>query len=366
MDYVENDYVFLPQMDLNNHFLRVDNCQARFLQEQQAYLIPSIVAGCTALFLIVVAVMICLWRSKLCAPRVQRIRMGVRRLCMDWCCCCCYYDPREEQANKEKRRRFVFLDRFFKSSTSDSSEDGNKKKSFSDSSAISSFPSLSISENISKIDLKMQQSPPHADNESYDNDPTNLKDLDYRKYKKTSSRHSSGSSNATSKHSKIYSSGLFISNNGSRIVSNFGRAQSSNNSFSFTSAASSTSSSPSRTRSQQSSPGGHSQASNSSTTPTPTLTENSSSNFSTTDQHSEVSSKPKSSRSKFNDYRTQRRYYDYQYPPAHSSTAYAQNAPPMSMFTSDEYLRSSPEVRKHHRRLANSVAKSFHRNMANN
>ena len=62
MDYVENDLEFLPQMDLNNRFLSVQNCQNRFYKENMSYFLPAIIAGCSAFVLISLIVTIFLWR----------------------------------------------------------------------------------------------------------------------------------------------------------------------------------------------------------------------------------------------------------------------------------------------------------------
>ena len=64
MDLVENDHVFLPQMDLNNQFLRVENCENRYLNDRQAFIIPSIIATCVTLLIITIGLTICVWRSK--------------------------------------------------------------------------------------------------------------------------------------------------------------------------------------------------------------------------------------------------------------------------------------------------------------
>lgn len=62
MDYVENDLEFLPQMDLNNRFLSVQNCQNRSYKENMSYFLPAIIAGCSAFVLISLIVTIFLWR----------------------------------------------------------------------------------------------------------------------------------------------------------------------------------------------------------------------------------------------------------------------------------------------------------------
>ena len=80
MDLVENDHVFLPQMDLNNQFLRIDNCENRYLQERQAYLIPAIIAACVTLLIVSAGVTICVWRSRVCMSRREKVglRLGIQ------------------------------------------------------------------------------------------------------------------------------------------------------------------------------------------------------------------------------------------------------------------------------------------------
>ncbi|RNA23302.1 hypothetical protein BpHYR1_042405 [Brachionus plicatilis] len=74
MDVVESDQAFVPQMDLNNNFLYIGDCQTRFMDERNAILVPSVIGGCVGLVLIIVVVMVCLWRSAMCRPRVDRLR----------------------------------------------------------------------------------------------------------------------------------------------------------------------------------------------------------------------------------------------------------------------------------------------------
>lgn len=77
MDVVENEQAFVPQMDLNNNFLHIGDCQTRFLEQRNAYLIPSVIGACIGFILITIVVMVCLWRSAMCRPRVDRIRSRI-------------------------------------------------------------------------------------------------------------------------------------------------------------------------------------------------------------------------------------------------------------------------------------------------
>lgn len=65
MDYIENDLEFLPQMDTNNRFLRVQSCENRLYKQHIGYLMPAIIAGSGALGIICMTVLLCLWRNKL-------------------------------------------------------------------------------------------------------------------------------------------------------------------------------------------------------------------------------------------------------------------------------------------------------------
>ena len=78
MDLVENDHVFLPQMDLNNQFLRVENCENKYLHDRQAYVVPSIIAACVALLIITIGLTICIWRSKMCMGKREDIKEKFR------------------------------------------------------------------------------------------------------------------------------------------------------------------------------------------------------------------------------------------------------------------------------------------------
>lgn len=64
MALVENDLAFLPQMDLNSQFLRLDDCQTVFFADRDVYLVPALVLGSLALLLLLAAVLVYLWRSK--------------------------------------------------------------------------------------------------------------------------------------------------------------------------------------------------------------------------------------------------------------------------------------------------------------
>lgn len=78
MDLVENDHIFLPQMDLNNQFMHLETCHNQYLRERDAYLIPSIIAAGVAFMLVVAALMIFFWRSKTCQP--SRLKLKSRLL----------------------------------------------------------------------------------------------------------------------------------------------------------------------------------------------------------------------------------------------------------------------------------------------
>lgn len=64
MQVIENDLAFLPQMDLNSQFLRLDECQALFFHERDTYFVPAIVLGSVAFVLLTAAVIFYLCRSK--------------------------------------------------------------------------------------------------------------------------------------------------------------------------------------------------------------------------------------------------------------------------------------------------------------
>ena len=66
MDYVENDNAFLPQMDLNNNFLRVESCVNIYFDTQAKIIIPSLIAGGAVLFVILISIMVCICKSKKC------------------------------------------------------------------------------------------------------------------------------------------------------------------------------------------------------------------------------------------------------------------------------------------------------------
>ena len=59
---IENSLAFLPQMDLNSHFLYMDTCENRFLKDKTVYLIPLIAAASVAICVIAIGVLICYWR----------------------------------------------------------------------------------------------------------------------------------------------------------------------------------------------------------------------------------------------------------------------------------------------------------------
>jgi hypothetical protein len=67
LDVVQNDLAFLPQMDLNSQFLRIDDCQASFYQERDAYLVPALIVGAIGFVLVLAFIVFCLCRSKVCS-----------------------------------------------------------------------------------------------------------------------------------------------------------------------------------------------------------------------------------------------------------------------------------------------------------
>jgi hypothetical protein len=79
MDFVENDHVFLPQMDLNNQFLRIENCQTRFLNEREAYVIPTLIASCVLILIIVVLLVICFCQSKIGKEKSNKLKAKFKR-----------------------------------------------------------------------------------------------------------------------------------------------------------------------------------------------------------------------------------------------------------------------------------------------
>jgi hypothetical protein len=62
IDYVENDLEFLPQMDLNQRFLSVQNCENRFWRGRNAYVVPAVLGALGAVAAICMIVTLCLWR----------------------------------------------------------------------------------------------------------------------------------------------------------------------------------------------------------------------------------------------------------------------------------------------------------------
>ncbi len=267
MDYVENDNVFLPQMDLNNQFLRIDNCETRFLIEKEAYIIPSLIAACATLLVATIIVVICLCRSKVCRTKIEDIRSSVLNERNE------YLDKKHHkerkgkshhQKNKKghiKKEDSLFGKIIIKnydnnlkmmstapyngktltdSSCVSSINDNNNKtfSSHSSSSTLSSNKNLksdiySINGDYNQSKKKFDDnkgsyiylSPPSEspishikqsinkqDNESYDNDPINLCDLDYSKYYtgKTKLNSTCVSSNPSKKQPKTYSSGFYI------------------------------------------------------------------------------------------------------------------------------------------------------------
>ena len=100
MDTVENDRVFLPQMDLNNQFLRIESCETKYNQFRQSYLVPSIVAGCVTLFVVSAGILICCWRSKLCATRRAGVNVMLKK-----CCMCCFQPINEIGKQRQQQTK---------------------------------------------------------------------------------------------------------------------------------------------------------------------------------------------------------------------------------------------------------------------
>ena len=153
MDIVENDQAFIPQMDLNNNFLHINDCQTRFLSERDAYLIPSIIGGAVAFILLMIGMMICCWRSKVCQPRVNRIKNRVNLLC--W---------RKDDNSKIEAQ-------------SVSSDDSISKKEVSNYIYYTQGPSFM--------------------SEMYDKDPSSLTDINYARYNKSREQPSLSSSSSS-------------------------------------------------------------------------------------------------------------------------------------------------------------------------
>jgi hypothetical protein len=74
MDYVENDNAFLPQMDLNNNFLRVESCVNVYFDNQAKILIPSLIAGGAVLFIIIISIFVCICKSKRCGCCNKKVK----------------------------------------------------------------------------------------------------------------------------------------------------------------------------------------------------------------------------------------------------------------------------------------------------
>lgn len=74
IDFVENENVFLPQMDLNNNFLLVDSCTNIFYDNKQAILIPSLVAAAIVFIIILIVIFICLIRYRWCAKCDKKLK----------------------------------------------------------------------------------------------------------------------------------------------------------------------------------------------------------------------------------------------------------------------------------------------------
>ena len=59
IDYVDNDYAFLPEMDLNSNFLNVQTCSNIFNDDRQRILIPAVIAAGAVLIVSIIAIIIC-------------------------------------------------------------------------------------------------------------------------------------------------------------------------------------------------------------------------------------------------------------------------------------------------------------------
>ena len=270
MDYVENDNVFLPQMDLNNQFLRIDNCETRFLIEKEAYIIPSLIAACATLLVATIVIVICLCRSKVCRTKIEDIRSSALNERSE------HHNKKHHKDRKEKSHHHknqkghikkedsLFgkiiiknYDRnlkmmsgaphngktFTDSSGVSSIHGNNNQKTFSSHSSSSTLSSnkklksdiYSINDDFNQSKIKklddnkgsyIYLSPPSEspishikqslngqDNESYDNDPINLCDLDYSKYNysgKSKLNSTCVSVNPKKQQPKTYSSGFYI------------------------------------------------------------------------------------------------------------------------------------------------------------
>lgn len=66
MSLIENDLSFLPQMDLNNQFLYLEDCQVSYFRDQTMILIPLVISGGSVFILVVAAALIFCWRTKMC------------------------------------------------------------------------------------------------------------------------------------------------------------------------------------------------------------------------------------------------------------------------------------------------------------
>jgi hypothetical protein len=305
MDYVENDNVFLTQMDLNNRFIRLENCQTRFRQEQYQYLIPSIIAASIALILIIVIVMICLWRSKMCVTRTSQMKFKFKKCMINYSLCSLTGKKNPKAIKQEKKAKFD------EEKLKKLSADELKKIQINTSDVLSSAtmggrPPTSTGLPYSNDSYQLKKTFSLTDNsllsnELYDNDPANL-----------------NSPNKKNK-SKTYSSGIYIirKNNNQEINTPYVMSGST------------------PTISQNSSITNSSSINNNLhlTLSSPT----SSSSFST-------NVKEQNNKVKFNDYKIKHYYdqYDNYYPP--HSKIYDQNYP-IKIVATEEYLRGSPNYR---------------------
>ena len=69
MDLVENDHAFYPQMDLNNQFLQIENCEYLFSLESESLRLPWIWIGCASLVIVGVLIAIVFCRTTFCRSK---------------------------------------------------------------------------------------------------------------------------------------------------------------------------------------------------------------------------------------------------------------------------------------------------------
>lgn len=64
MDLVDNDLPFLPQMDMNSQFLKLEDCQTVFYQDRDLFLVPTLIFGSIVVLGMVSILTVCFWRSR--------------------------------------------------------------------------------------------------------------------------------------------------------------------------------------------------------------------------------------------------------------------------------------------------------------